>query len=322
MGNLRRFYYNNKTKIWRIILITAIILGIIYGINYQLKFERENAVKQPIINEPIESTTNNDVNDDILKSEESAINGNNISGNKLNNDVELLKNFFELCNNKEYEKAYELVSNECKENLYGNYDVFKKAYCDNIFNTVKTYSIENWSGSTYKVRFFEDILATGQTSENMTVQDYITIVEDDSGEDKLNINNYISRTKLDKTNTQNDITINVFNKDTYMDYEIYNIQVINNTSKNICLDSGEEVSTIYIQDDKGIKCEAASSELIFSTLIIEPGETKEYSIKYTNSYVTDRNISNMVFEKLILDYNEYIKDTQIYTDIIKFNIEL
>ena len=34
MGNLRRYYYANKTKIWRGVLIVAFILVIIQVLNY------------------------------------------------------------------------------------------------------------------------------------------------------------------------------------------------------------------------------------------------------------------------------------------------
>ena len=42
MGNLRRYYYANKTKIWRSILIVAFILVIIQVMNYMQKVKYKN----------------------------------------------------------------------------------------------------------------------------------------------------------------------------------------------------------------------------------------------------------------------------------------
>ena len=67
----------------------------------------------------------------------------------------------------------------------------------------------------------------------------------------------------------------ILKSNTYKDYENYTIEVTNNTENTIYLDDGEDTSTIYIQDSNGVKHEAASSEIIFSTLK-EVENTKEF----------------------------------------------
>ena len=44
-------------------------------------------------------------------------------------------------------------------------------------------------------------------------------------------------------------------------------------------------------------------ELSDAELMITPGETKEITIKYYNKYGTTKNIKNIVFNKIILNYN-------------------
>ena len=314
MGNLRRYYYANKTKIWKVILIVAFILAIIHLLNYFQKTRKYNN------NEELSSNNLNTlINNTSLTTGKSSLGTGQISITKLEKDITIIDSFLKLCNNKEFNEAYELLSDECKETLFNTYDNFKSAYCDKIFNSYKTYTTENWSGNTYKVRITEDPLATGNTSKDMSIQEYITIV-DNNGEYKLNINNYIGRKKINAQKTQNGITINVISSDTFVDYEIYNIQVKNNTKNTIYLDNGKDTSTIYIIDSNGIKYEAASGELIFSTLKVPAHSTINYKIKYNNSYRTNRKISQLVFEKLILNYDEYIKDTSNYEGMIKFEV--
>ena len=141
--------------------------------------------------------------------------------------------------------------------------------------------------------------------------------------DELNINNYIGKRKFtDSTSTENDITIKILEKNTYKDYENYTIEVTNNTDNTIYLDDGEDTSTIYIEDSNGVKHEAASSEIIYSTLTLMPGQTKRYTIKFTNTYITNREITSMTFDKVILNYDEYLTNTENYEDTISITINI
>ena len=42
MSNLRKYYYDNKSKIWKTILIIVSIFAVIYGVNYLMKIRSEN----------------------------------------------------------------------------------------------------------------------------------------------------------------------------------------------------------------------------------------------------------------------------------------
>lgn len=314
MGNLRRYYYANKTKIWRGILIVAFILVIIQVLNY---FQGKKNTK--VNNVSKTNTINTITNNTSLTTDKSALGTGSVSENQLKSDINIIDGFLSLCNNKKFEEAYKLVSTDCKNNLFTTYEIFKKTYCDKIFNSYKTYTTENWSGNTYRVKITEDPLVTGKTSNDMAIQEYMTIV-DENKEKKLNINNYIGRKKINAENTQNNIKIEVVSSDTYTEYEVYNIRVTNNSEKTIYLDDGEKTSTIYIEDSNELKYNAASGEIIYSTLKIKPGSIVEYAIKYTNTYRANRKINKLVFENLILNYDEYIKNTEQYKDVIKFEV--
>ena len=314
MGNLRRYYYANKTKIWRGVLIVAFILVIIQVLNY---FQGKKNTK--VNNVSKTNTINTITNNTSLTTDKSALGTGSVSENQLKSDINIIDGFLSLCNNKKFEEAYKLVSTDCKNNLFTTYEIFKTTYCDKIFNTYKTYTTENWSGNTYRVKITEDPLATGKTSNDMAIQEYMTIV-DENKEKKLNINNYIGRKKINAEKTKNNIKIEVVSSDTYTEYEVYNIRVTNNSEKTIYLDDGEKTSTIYIEDSNELKYNAASGEIIYSTLKIKPGSTVEYAIKYTNTYRANRKINKLVFENLILNYDEYIKNTEQYKDVIKFEV--
>ena len=314
MGNLRRYYYANKTKIWRGILIVAFVLVLIQVLNY-FQGRKSNKTNNVSNTNMINTITNNT----SLTTDKSALGTGIINETQLKNDITIIDEFLNLCNNKKFEDAYKLVSTDCKNNLFTTYEIFKKTYCDKIFNTYKTYTTENWNGNTYKVRITEDPLATGKTSNDMSIQDYMTIVEENN-EEKLNINNYIGRNKINAVNTKSNVKIEVISRDTFAEYEVYNIRVTNNSDKTIYLDDGEKTSTIYIEDSNGLKYNAASGEIIYSTLKIRPDSTVEYAIKYTNTYRASRKIKKLVFANLILDYDKYIKNPNNYNEGIKYEV--
>lgn len=319
MSKLRKYYYDNKTKIWKTILIVVSLFALLYFINFLMR----NQSQEILTSQEQNNIQNTVVDNTSLTTNQSVVGGGTMDENKLEEDINIIEQFINLCNKKDFEQAYELLSNDCKNNVFNNnFNDFKRTYCDKIFSTKKTYTSENWSGDIYKIRLVEDILATGQSSTmGNAIQEWYTVVEENNVK-KLNINNYIGGKNYNSTSsTLNGITIKVLNSNTYKDYENYTIEVTNNTNNTIYLDDGENTSTIYIQDSKGVKHEAASSEIIFSTFVIPKGQTQRYTIKFTNSYVSNREITQMVFDKIILNYDEYIKSND-YSNTLSFIINL
>lgn len=308
MGNIRRFYYQNKDKIWKIIIFIVFIFAVLQVINYINKRKNEEEILNSIMQEEKKDENISNI---------STLTGESIPEEKIEEDTDIMKEFFNLCNNREFEKAYDLLTEECKETLFNTYDIFKTTYCDKIFNNQNNYKIENWIGNTYKVRIYEDPLATGKVSEDIAIQEYYTIVNN-----KLNINNYIGREEINKNVSQSNITINVLYKDVFKEYEEYKIEVINNTNNTIMLDDGQNSQMIYIEDKNNIKYEISTSETIYSDLKIRSGETRIYQMKFINTYISTKRIEQMIFEKVILNYDEYIKNINNYTDNIKIIIDL
>ena len=319
MSKLRKYYYDNKTKIWKTILIIVSLFAILYFINFLIR----NQNQEILTSQEQNNIQNTVVDNTSLTTNQSVVGGTILDENKLEEDISIIEEFLNLCNNKEFEQAYELVSDDCKVNVFNNnYNDFVRTYCNKIFSTKKTYTSENWSGDIYKIRLVEDILATGQSSTSGTaIQEWYTVVEEND-EEKLNINNYIGERVFNSvSNTVDDITIKILKRNTYKDYENYTIEVTNNTENTIYLDDGEDTSTIYVQDTNGVKHEAASSEIIFSTLVIPKEQTQKYTIKFTNSYVSNREISQMVFDKIILNYEEYLNAKEDYSNTLSFIVD-
>lgn len=318
MYRLMRFYNQNRKKIWMTILIIVFILGGIQLLNY---FAKENKLNNANKNNNI--NRENSIKQELV-SDKSSISGSSISSTILNKDVEVINEFVKYCNENNLNSAYEMISADCKEEMFPTIQDFYNIYYSKLFDgEKKTHTIENWTGNIYQVRFSGDILSTGDLTNNEIKQDYITI-NVENGEKKLNINNYVGRTNLNKTTELHNVKITVEKVDTYMDYEIYNLLVQNNSENDILLDTSDDTKSVYLLDSKNMKYYFYGNEILQNKLIVESGFKKSLQIKFTNSYSSSRKIKSLVFSKFITNYDEYknLENKEEFKDLFVFEVNV
>ena len=315
-----RFFNQHRRGVFTIILIIVAFLAIIRVIDYTLENKKNNVDN---INTGKVVNYVRDNNETVyISSNKSAVGGSEVSENKLNRETEIIEKFVDYCNNQQIKDAYDLLSDSCKEELFETEEIFKSKYYDVIFNNqLKTCDIENWSKETYKINMYNDILSTGNITEEST--DYFTIVKQND-EYKLNIKSYIGRNNIDKEIENKDITIKVLNKDTYMDYEFYNIQISNNSANDITLDTKSSTKSTYLEDSKSAKYYAYTNENNYNEFIVRKNQTRNIRIKFSNNYSSSRKIERIVFSDFILNYDEYeqLENKEEYENIYKFIINI
>lgn len=316
MYKLMRFYNQNRKTIFTVILIIVFAIGGIQLLNFFAKTQKSNDNIQNVITDDNQESRE-------LVSNKSLISGENISGTQLKKDTDVINEFVNYCNEKSIQSAYELLTDDCKEEMFPTIEDFYNIYYSKLFNEdKKIHTIENWVGNTYQVRFTGDILSTGNLSNNETREDYITIVKE-NGESKLNINNYIGRNNLNKITEYEDIKMTVTNVDTYMDYEIYSISIQNDSENPILLDTSDDTKSVYLLDSKDMKYYFYSNEIVENELLIQSKFKNTLKIKFTNSYSFSRRIDKLVFSKLVLNYNEYkILENKEEYEFCKFEVKI
>ena len=250
MHKLRKFFYDNKNKIIKIGAFIIFLFIILQLLNKLVQIKNKKSIENVAASNTTNANTTTQNDNKGLISNKSAVNGSEVSKENLKNATDTIYKFVDYCNKQEIEKAYNLITEECKQQMYPTLDAFKNAYYGDVFNgKQRTCTIENWVGDIYKVRMGEDILSTGKDT-GYAKEDYITIKKVDN-EYKLNINNYIGTTKIEKTTTKDNITMEVLNKNTYKDFEEYTIKVTNKTNGIIKLDTTTSTKTTYIEDSNG-----------------------------------------------------------------------
>lgn len=315
-SRLRQYLAKNRYKIL-FGVIGIILLLLIIGNLSNISREQEKQNKK---------TTNIEGTSNVYRPQETIISGGNIVKEKQEKNSNLINSFVEYCNNGEIQKAYDLLTEECKQVLYPNINIFQTNYVQKRFTKRRQADIQSWYNDvvdTYKVRLTEDILATGNASMTGAIEEYMSIVTENNVE-KLSINNYITRKILGLQESNNNITIKLVSKDIYLDYEIYNIQITNSTNKKILLDSRQNTNTVYLTSKKGGRFSATIYELSQLDLTIGSNQTKNVKIKFNKAYNPTLKMHRMSFNNIIMDYEEYntLQDKTKYTNINTIQIEL
>lgn len=315
MNRFIRYFNQNRVKIIIAILIVAFIIILVQAINNILKeMQTEEEPTEPVIQ-------------DSSRPVESVITGEELTEKTTDNNLNIISQFVEFCNNQEYENAYNLLSQDCKDAVYSTLDSFVTNYCNKVFTTNMSYNLELWYNAsnayTYRILYFENnILSTGNINPTNNTEDYITVTESEDGY-KLNINNFIERETINKSQNieGTEITITINDRYIYRNYERYTITVRNNTDKTILLSEGTSGNDICLVDSNGVEYDSIINEVSLANLELTPGVERTLDIRFYKMYNLYRAINSISFKNIILDMDAFEQDAG-NTQKVNINIDI
>ncbi len=302
MNNIVRWYNKNRKMIWTVILSFVAVIAMIQTFNNYYK----NKPKDESSSANGGATTSN-------KNSYSIVSQEKIDNSVSEESIDLIKDFFENCNSGKIEDAYNLLSTQCKEELYPTTDDFISKYYNKIFTEKKSYETMLWittlNRHTYRVQIMVDLLSSGQ-KEYMPIEDYYTIVYEE-GKYKLNISNYIGKEDINVYKTQNGITVSIISRKMYIDYETYEIEVQNNTGDKLIFNTKDNTNSIYVQDENKLKYIAFLNEVPDNELEILNGITKTLEIRFNRGYKPTIDIQKIIFEDIKINSEQETQKIEI-----------
>lgn len=322
MRNLIKFYYDNKLKILTIAGVIIFVIVILQIANQFARRNNEKSYNEYVMNtmtEKTESNSNKSNTNTSVAGERSAVTGEVLQEKEISVAQNTIEQFIAYCNNKEIEKAYNMLSKDCRSEVYKNLEMFETLYYKENFggNVNKTAKIENWFGSTYTVYISSDIMATGKI-EDTRKRDYYTLV-DEEGTIRLNINSFVKKENINKEKTENNITYKVISRNIYMDYEEYVVQIQNESENSILLDSMQSTKTIYLENEDFAKYYCYTNEIIGEFLKVNKGASTQLKLRFMRSYNSSQKNVSLVFSDIIMNYNGS-KDKTIEREMTKIDI--
>lgn len=298
MNKLIRYWNQNRLRIIITVLIIAFIIIIIQVINSILENSRKTLESE------------NKIIKDTSRPSESVISGEKIPEKETDKNVDIIEQFVYFNNKKEYENAYNLLTDECKEEVFNN-DINKYVteYFNNIFNIKKTYNLELWHYTadtyTYRISYVDDnILATGEFNTNNGIEDYITVVEKNNNR-QLNISYFIEKRNINKGVNDSGISIKVSDRFMYKDYEEITFTIRNNTDKTILLSEGINSNDICLIDNNKYEYNSMINEIPLDYFELQPGVERTINIKFYKIYNLYRTVDKIYFKNIIMDKEMY-----------------
>ena len=239
---------------------------------------------------------------------------------------ETIDTYFNYCNNKQYEEAYQMVSDDCKRIYFPTLEDFKK-YVDIVFDENKIYYLQNFSNYNgtyiYRMRIMEDLMATGLTNkDNLYFYEEKIALKEEDDKISLSLRQYITSENIEEIYEDDYVKITIKSKDVFYEQEIYNIEVKNKTSKTVVLADTQESNEIILQ----VGSEMRGTDVDNLYVVIYPEETQEYSLAFTKFYDEENLPAGLIFNavRILNQYSgfEELKDYELNTAEALYSIEI
>lgn len=198
---------------------------------------------------------------------------------------ETIDKYFNYCNNKQYEEAFAMISDECKAIYFPTLLDFKK-YINTIFDENKIYYLQNFSNYKgkyiYRMRIMEDLMATGLTGSEFLYfyEEKIVMEEEKDGKVSLSVRQFIDSELLEEVYEDEYVKMWIDKKDVFYEEEIYHIKVKNKTLNTVVLADTQEKNEVLLQ--VGSENRNVGSDNL--NIVVYPEETKEYTLNFTKFF--------------------------------------
>lgn len=166
-------------------ITVLLILSVIAFSIFMIKTLNKNISQEVNGSENIANTLNEPTNQD--GDTENTITQSQINKQKINL---VMNKFIKYCNGGDYILAYNLLSDDCKQNRYSTAEFFNTSYVKTVFSNYLNYTMtlekQGENSYTYKIVFKTDAMATG-SSKVISKNTYYTFILDETNNFKINI---------------------------------------------------------------------------------------------------------------------------------------
>lgn len=290
-------------KYGKIILIVFLVWLVMFAVNIYLK-------KKP---KKLEAKTSYNPDAPIIN-EEITVPKKTVE--KVNNTVQ---EYFNYCNAKQYELAFNMLTEECKQYIYSNNVNNFKEYIDGIFKSKKIYNIQNYSNVgnkyIYDIKILDDIAATGTTNNYEVYKDKLVLHDTNDGL-KISNQSYVGKQEIGKETEDDNMKVKVLKKEMSYAREEYTLQIRNKIDNYIMIsdEMGAEQVTLNLGTQK-----RAALNITNANIVILPGETKIVTLlfnKYYDDGVVPQEINfNQV--RLLSSFSNQDSSGEISSEILR-----
>lgn len=315
---LRLKFRHFVRKYKKVIAVALIIWGLIFLLNLYL---RNRTI------EPAPTTT--------YEPHASVMDSTTSTPKSLQNPIEdLIKEYIGYCNEGNYQKAFNMLSEDCQKYSFNNSIEKFMSHVLVKMPTPKKYSIQDYSNTNYgnkkiyiyEIKYTDDLLATGLTNSTYAfTSEKLTFYENDEGELQMNAGDYIYHSDVKSISENEYLKIDVIDRVVNYSIETYSVKFTNRSNYTIVISDGVEKDEIILT----LPNETRSRSEI-NDLVLKPGETTTIDFTFPK-FVDDGDISqSLVFSSIRVmekysgteDVDEATIKSEIDNAVSKFSMEV
>lgn len=240
-----------------------------------------------------------------------------------NSIEEMLEQYIGYCNEGNYQKAFNMLSEDCRQYEYDN-NVEK--FMDHVLVKMpapKHYAIQNYSNTKYdgkniyiyEIKYTDDLLATGLTNSTYSfTSEKIAFCREDS-EILMSVGEYIYHTDVKSISENEYLKIDVIDKTVSYDSEVYEVKLTNRSNYTVVVADGMESEEIVLALSNETRNRSSISDIV-----LEPQQSQTYKFKFTK-FVDDNDTSENLLFSSIRVMEHYSGTDDIPTTTIQSEID-
>lgn len=266
------------------------------------------------------------------KYNEPMIGSKKIEEEKIDDILKVIDIYYAYCNGKNYEKAYAMLSDVCKEVTYPTLKDFQKMV-DKTFDKLKEKrykSVINLDKQyIYKISLFDDVMAYGSSSFPTEKHYYIVINDNGDNQYTISLDGLIKKENLEYKVTTNNFQIIVNSKEVYYNKTTVNYELINNSNDIIAFNP--DMTNIVMKEGNMVR-KYTSNTVSFGdkNIYLMPNTKTQISTLFDVSNISDYEAIRIEYNDIrTVPYNFYevneseITQTQLEENYIKkFNMQI
>lgn len=311
---LKILHFFRKNK--KIIFIVICVWAIVFFINLLLK----NYEPKPQLQTTYEPHTS------VLD------NSKTVSKNISNPIEDKIEEYVGYCNNAEWQKAYNMLSDACKEYSF-NHDIqeFMK-YVYTKMPTPKKYAIQDYSndGNTYiyQIKYTDDFLATGLTNTTYQyTEEKMIFKRQKDGSLEMAVGNFVDFGDIKNISENNYVKIDVKSVVKYYSVEVYNIKITNRTENTIVIADGQEDNEVMLNLKSS---EARNMDKKEDGIVLGPQESRTLSVSFQKFYDNNDDAQSITFGAIRVmekysgtdNVSDEVIQAEIQNAVAKFSVNI
>ncbi len=247
---------------------------------------------------------------------------------------QMIEEYVKNCNEANWQKAFDMLSDACKEYSFQNDIKEFMKYVYTKMPTEKRYAIQDYSndGNTYiyQIKYTDDLLATGLTnSVYQYTEEKMVFKRQKDGSIEMAVGNFVDFGEIKNISENDYVKVDVKSVIKYYSTEVYNVKITNRTQNTIVFADGQEKNEIQLNlksSDARDRMEAQNEDGI----ILGPNESKNITLSFQKFYDNKDDSQSITFGAIRVmekysgteNVSEEVIQSEIQNAIAKFSVNI